>query len=56
MAGNLKTGKIKVDQRMKVNEQTNKYVQRGPFIFVNRIVGLNSPKLNIVFEKNSACD
>jgi adenine-specific DNA-methyltransferase len=53
MAANLKTGKIVVDGYMKVNERTRKYVQHGPFIAINRIVGLNPPKLNIVFERES---
>jgi hypothetical protein len=38
---------------MTVNEETQKHVQNGPFILINRIVGLNPPKLNIVFENDS---
>lgn len=53
MATNLKSGKLSVDKYMTVNEETQKHVQNGPFILINRIVGLNPPKLNIVFENNS---
>jgi adenine-specific DNA-methyltransferase len=53
MATNLKSGKLTFDKYMSVNEETQKHVQNGPFILLNRIVGLNPPKLNIVFENNS---
>jgi adenine-specific DNA-methyltransferase len=53
MATNLKSGKLIIDKYMTVNEETQKHVQNGPFILINRIVGLNPPKLNIVFENDS---
>ena len=53
MATNLKSGKLTMDKYMSVNEETQKHIQNGPFILINRIVGLNPPKLNIVLEKDS---
>lgn len=40
-------------QYMIVNDTNKHLVITGPYILINRIIGLDPPKLNIYFEKNS---
>lgn len=50
-----KTNKIK-KQYMVITEQNKNLIITGPYIVINRIVGLDPPKLNIYFEKtNKKC-
>lgn len=60
MASNLKDGKLVYfngnmsakKQYMKVTKENEKQIQCGPCIFVNRIVGLDPVRLNVVLEKS----
>lgn len=43
-------------QYMNVTEQNKNLIILGPYILINRIVGLDPPKLNVYFERNSGND
>lgn len=40
-------------QYMTINDQNQHLITTGPYILINRIVGLDPPKLNIYFERNN---
>lgn len=63
MASNIKSGKliikentdvlIEKKQYMTINDLNRHLIISGPYILINRIVGLNPPRLNIYFEKSN---
>ena len=51
---NTDTVKVKLKKQFITRNDLNKHlVISGPYILINRIVGLDPPKLNIFFEKNN---
>jgi adenine-specific DNA-methyltransferase len=61
MSSNLSKGKLtlnedkKVDKKqfIKIIDSNKQLIISGPFILINRIVGMNPPKINMYFEKKS---
>ena len=65
MSSNLSNGKLlltedkkddkKVDKKqfIKITDSNKQLIISGPFILINRIVGMNPPKINMYFEKKS---
>lgn len=59
-SSNIKNGILKLNldttndkkQFLLINDKNKHLIIHGPYILINRIVGLNPPKLNIYFERN----
>lgn len=60
-SSNIKEGNLLLDHRdtpekkqyMNITEQNKHLIITGPYILINRIVGLDPPRLNIYFQRNN---
>lgn len=63
-ASNIKNGILNINcslnenkkQYLIANKNTEKYIEKGPFLLINRIIGTKIKKLNVYFEKNCNCN
>jgi adenine-specific DNA-methyltransferase len=60
MSSNIKSGVLKMQkfgsekkQYMEMNDDIKHLAEQGPYILINRITGLDPPKLNIYFERTT---
>jgi len=66
MSSNIKKGVLKLHvpcrapklsdkkQYMEVNDDNKHLIEKGPYILINRIIGLDPPKLNVFFQRTAA--
>ena len=51
--GQTNTRQTTKKQYMRITDKNNKYLESGPCVLVNRIVGMDPPKLNVVFVRDT---